>query len=163
MRYFWQSLAFLPAILLMILIFSFSAAPGERSSELSDGLSYKIVDAVGDLPFTGWSEAEKRELAEQLHTPLRKGAHFSEYALLAILWVAPLGFFLKKGRIGIACLICIIYACMDELHQVFIPGRDGNLRDVLIDTSGALAGLFVWYLLYGRRRVSMFVKKRTHT
>lgn len=163
MRYFWQSLAFLPAILLMILIFSFSAAPGERSSELSDGLSYKIVDAAGDLPFTGWSEAEKRELAERLHTPLRKGAHFSEYALLAILWVAPLGFFLKKGRIKMACLICIIYACMDELHQVFIPGRDGNLRDVLIDTSGALAGLLLWYLLYGRRRVSMFVKKRTHT
>lgn len=163
MRYFLQSLAFLPAVLLMILIFSFSAAPGERSSELSDGLSYKIVDAAGDLPFTRWSETEKRELAEKIHTPLRKGAHFSEYALLAVLWVAPLGFFLKKNRIKTAALICIIYSCTDELHQLFIPGRDGNLTDVLIDTSGALAGLLLWYFFDGCRRVSMFVKKRTNT
>lgn len=163
MRYFWRSLAFLPAILLMILIFSFSAAPGENSSELSDGLSYQIVDAVGELPFTGWSEEQKRELAEKLHTPLRKGAHFSEYALLSVLWVAPLGFFMKRRRIAAAFFICFLYACTDELHQTFIPGRDGNLMDVLIDTSGASAGLILWYFLYGRRRVSMFVKKCTHT
>lgn len=161
MRYFWQSLAFLPAILLMILIFFFSATPGERSSELSDGLSCKIVDAAGDLPFTGWSEAEKRELAEQLHTPLRKGAHFSEYALLAVLWVAPLGFFFQRGRMRVAGLICVMYACTDEWHQLFIPGRDGNLTDVLIDSFGVLTGLSLWYLVYGRRQIAH--KKEQHT
>lgn len=161
MKYFLHSLAFLPAILLMILIFSFSAAPGENSSELSDGLSYKIVNAVGNLPFTGWSEVTKRELAEKLHTPLRKGAHFSEYALLAVLWVAPLGFFFQRGRMRVAGLICVMYACTDEWHQLFIPGRDGNLTDVLIDSLGVLAGLSLWYLVYGRRQVAY--KKETHT
>lgn len=146
-------LAFFPAVLMMAAIFWFSAAPAEQSSELSNGITYKMVDQIGSLPFVQWDEAEKLKIEGILHGPIRKAAHFSEYALLAVLWVAPLGFFsgIKgKKRLIITFFICVLYAVFDELHQLFVPGRDGNIRDVLIDTSGAVMGLLLWYACFGR-------------
>lgn len=156
-------MAFIPAILCMILIFMFSAAPAENSSEMSDGLSYKIVDAVGQLPFFHWDDTEKATKAEMIHIPLRKTAHFSEYAILAVLWAAPLGLFLKKTwkRLGLAFIICVLYACTDELHQLFVPGRDGNIRDVLIDGAGAAVGILLWSIVYGRRAMRTGKRKST--
>lgn len=55
---------------------------------------------------------------------------------------------------GFALLICVLYAISDEVHQKFIPGRSGEVRDVIIDTAGASVGISV-YLLFG-----MIVKKR---
>jgi VanZ family protein len=34
-------------------------------------------------------------------------------------------------------VITIAFAISDEYHQTFVPGRDGNIRDVLIDSAGA--------------------------
>ena len=44
-------------------------------------------------------------------------------------------------------LLCIIYACSDEFHQTFIQGRSGEIRDVIIDTLGALTGVLVTILV----------------
>ena len=41
-------------------------------------------------------------------------------------------------------LICFVYACSDEWHQTFVPGRAGQFRDVLLDTAGSLTGLLTW-------------------
>ncbi|MBQ3466792.1 MAG: VanZ family protein, partial [Oscillospiraceae bacterium] len=38
-------------------------------------------------------------------------------------------------------LFCFLYACSDEFHQLFVPGRAGMFSDVLIDTVGVLFGL----------------------
>jgi len=45
----------------------------------------------------------------------------------------------------------MFYAASDEFHQTFVPSREGCVRDVMIDTSGALAGLFALWL-FGRLR-----------
>lgn len=143
-------LSFLPAVTWMVLIFSFSAAPAVESSETSDGISYKIVKVMAALPFLDWEEEELEEKAETLHVPIRKAAHFSEYALLAVLWVIPLGCMTKtnKKRMIVALLLCIMYAVSDEIHQLFVPGRDGNIKDVLIDTAGAGFGIVVWRFIF---------------
>lgn len=143
-------LSFLPAVTWMVLIFSFSAAPAVESSETSDGISYKIVKVMAALPFLDWEEEELEEKAETLHVPIRKAAHFSEYALLAVLWVIPLGCMTKtnKKRMIVALLLCIMYAVSDEIHQLFVPGRDGNIKDVLIDTAGAGFGILVWRFIF---------------
>lgn len=102
------------------------------------------------LPFLDWEEEELEEKAETLHVPIRKAAHFSEYALLAVLWVIPLGCMTKtnKKRMIVALLLCIMYAVSDEIHQLFVPGRDGNIKDVLIDTAGAGFGILVWRFIF---------------
>lgn len=146
MKRYLKFLGFLPAIMMMVAVFSFSSSPGTESSNLSDGISYKIVDQVSNLPFITWNESEKIEKAEQLHGPIRKVAHFIEYAILCVLWILPLGFVEEttKKRLILSILICFLYACTDELHQLYVPGRDGNIRDVVLDTVGAVSGSMVW-------------------
>ena len=83
------------------------------------------------------------------HTIIRKAAHLTEYAVLAILLCraltvprAPM-----QTRLLVRTLVyCALYASADELHQVFEPSRTGSPFDVVIDVVGASAGatLFVW-------------------
>lgn len=138
-------LCFLPAIVWMMVIFSFSAAPANESSAVSDELSYKIVAAINATPFADWGEDELLNHAENLRVPIRKTAHFTEYVILALLWCFALGKCVDtdRKRLGMAFMICVLYAAGDEFHQLFVPGRDGNLKDVLIDSSGAVAGIFL--------------------
>jgi VanZ family protein len=74
-----------------------------------------------------------------LHVLLRKGAHFTEYAILAALWLRAL----HRERIGgrraglIVLLACATWAFTDELHQAFEPTRDASALDVLLDSAGA--------------------------
>jgi VanZ family protein len=87
----------------------------------------------------------------------RKCAHLTEYAILAILtWRAvrkPLWRDTRPWRwseAGAALWVAALYAATDEFHQTFVASREGCLRDVLIDSSGAAIGLLVLYFL-GRR------------
>ena len=43
----------------------------------------------------------------------------------------------------LAFLICVIYAISDEIHQLFVPGRAGQVRDVLIDSAGSFLGIII--------------------
>ena len=75
---------------------------------------------------------------------LKKGAHFVAYGILAILaYRAVKG---RKRPFFTALLLSVLYAISDEFHQTFVPGRNGTLIDVLLDSSGALFGLwlFTW-------------------
>lgn len=143
-------LSFVPALVWMLLIFSFSAAPATDSSRISDGISYNIVRIAERFSFSDWEEEELEDRAEFLHVPIRKAAHFSEYALLAVLWAAPMGYFIESNRKRMltALLLCFAYAVSDEIHQLFVPGRDGNIKDVLIDTAGAGFGVLAWRFIF---------------
>jgi VanZ family protein len=69
---------------------------------------------------------------------LRKGAHMTEYAVLACLLMRALGSY------GWAFGLAVAYAATDEFHQTFVRGRHGSPIDVGIDAVGALIGLWVW-------------------
>jgi VanZ family protein len=69
---------------------------------------------------------------------LRKGAHMTEYAVLACLLVRALGSF------GWAFALAVPYAATHEFHQTFVRGRHGTPVDVAIDGVGALIGLWAW-------------------
>jgi VanZ family protein len=78
---------------------------------------------------------------------LRKFAHFAEYFIFAILLLNALLFRLPwKESAKWTLLIGIAYAIFDEVHQLFIPGRSGNVSDMMIDTLGVVMGLFcvIW-------------------
>ena len=128
----------------MVLIFS--ASGDERSFQRSSRLIAPVVrwllprlseEAVGAVVFG-----------------VRKCAHMAEYAVLAMLsWRALKSERLGPGwswvRAGQALLIVALYAVTDELHQSFVPTRQGSVWDVLIDSfGGALGLLFLW--VFGR-------------
>jgi VanZ family protein len=72
---------------------------------------------------------------------LRKGAHISEYAVLA--WLVSWAWSRVKHHWYILAL-CLTYAASDEIHQLFIRDRSGQLIDVVIDTVGILIGIFLY-------------------
>ena len=90
---------------------------------------------------------------------IRKCAHLTEYAILAILLLRALqvtnaGQHLWHARHArIALLIVALYAATDEFHQSFVPTREASVWDVLIDTTGAaLALCIIWAFNRFRRR-----------
>jgi VanZ family protein len=68
-------------------------------------------------------------------TILRKLAHMTEYAILAVLLLRA------TASHAWAFGLTVAYAATDELHQVFVRGRHGSPVDVAIDAAGALIGL----------------------
>ena len=75
------------------------------------------------------------------NTLIKKGAHFLAYALLALLALRGTGG--GKRPYLWALLITSLYAISDEYHQTFIPGRHGQLMDVLIDSAGGATALLI--------------------
>jgi len=80
---------------------------------------------------------------------MRKLAHVSEYAVLAVLLYRAFVHTALKARralsAGLVLLLCAVYAATDEFHQAFVPSRTASLRDVMIDICGAmLAVVFYW-------------------
>ena len=100
----------------------------------------------------GWKHSgpELEQMAQKIEYPVRKAAHMSEYAVLALLiFQALTAFDRKKNRGCMALGITAAYAVTDEFHQLFVPGRAGRVTDVLIDSAGAfLALLAIHIILY---------------
>ena len=140
----------------MWIIFSFSAQNGEDSGGLSGRICFSIVSAVNDLFRFGWEQVQMQEFAAMLGFPIRKLAHMSEFGILAILLYWALSFYpkLKQPRwicktnqipYVLAFALTALYAVTDELHQLFIADRSGNIFDVCVDSIGALLALcFIW-------------------
>ena len=126
--------------ILMLIIYLMSNEVADASSLRSD----EIVRTIQSIGITA---------PEGLLTFLvRKAAHISAYFILGILLFNLLkeyGLAVKK-IIFISIGIAMLYACTDEIHQMFVPGRSGEVRDVLIDTAGAVVGVVVYAALSSR-------------
>jgi VanZ family protein len=90
---------------------------------------------------------------------LRKLAHISEYAVLALLMGrALLGTWTAGGASVTRALmrrawiwgatLSGIYAVTDELHQGTVPAREFHWEDITIDTLAGIAALGIWYIIY---------------
>ncbi len=82
----------------------------------------------------------------------KKGAHFTVYAVLALLFRRAL----PPGRSiwALSWILAVLYAASDEWHQSFVPGRHPQLTDVLIDACGAATGLLIFWWLQRRAQGS---------
>lgn len=131
-----------------LVIFMFSTQNASESSQTSGFFLMQIGNFIGidllSLPFI-----------DVLQFIIRKGAHMFSYFVLGILsyrafkLVQPLKAFRYAG------LFTVLYACSDEFHQLFVPGRSGQMSDVLIDSLGMLIGFFLLFMIerYKRKRV----------
>ncbi len=152
-------LSFVPALLLLFIIFGFSAQDGESSGSLSFEISLFLVKLFSPLLPAAMAEDMLFERAELIHYFVRKAAHMTEYFLLALSLQLPLSAWLShklswKFRIITGFLCTVLFAALDEFHQTFVPGRSGNLTDVCIDSIGAAAAslcLFIFFFIRYKR------------
>ena len=126
-------------ILWMLVIFMFSHQPATESNELSSGITIIITDIVEKVaPDNTFDQVN-------LNLIVRKCAHFAVYFILGILVAnALISNDIARHRVVLlALLICVTYAISDEIHQLFLPGRSGQVRDVFIDSTGGLVGILL--------------------
>ena len=128
-------------VLAVVFIWGNSLKPGHESLEDSGavtGFVQRIFDALG-------IDAEASELI------IRKVAHFTEYFLLGSLaYLTAWQYGIRAGQY-VCAGGCVLVAVTDETIQRFVPGRDGNPVDVMIDALGALCAivavcLFIYFI-----------------
>ena len=133
-------LSWLPAIFVAAVISWFSAKPAAESTEMSDTVSRLILMIGTKLGFFHGNPAQYAELIELMSFPVRKTAHITEYLVFYCTVRFGLHFTYQplnmKRRLLTALAIVFLYACTDEFHQLFVPGRAGRFTDVLIDCFG---------------------------
>lgn len=132
----------------LVLIFGFSARDADTSGQDSGRIGRMIGECF--VPgFREWSDVKQEQFVEAVDFPVRKTAHATEYAILGMLMFGTI-YEEKKSKVHNYVLSWIFgtcYAATDEFHQLFVPGRSGQIRDVMIDSSGVLAGLLVIYIV----------------
>lgn len=141
-----STIAGLLAIVWMCIIFVFSSQAADESSEVSVGFSYRMVSSAGIFLHLPWDEEEFRKISNAIEGYIRKAAHMSEYAVLSVLlyiWLENWQFKAIRRSV-IAAFLAMLYAVSDEFHQLFVQGRSGSVRDVMIDSAGALLGILVF-------------------
>ncbi len=138
-----KPLSFLPAVIMMYVIFSFSAQSGVDSGNLSYTISHKFVEIGNELLQKNLNEWEINEIAERIEYPVRKAAHMTEYFILAVAVSLPFYVYGLRGfgLLVTAGLICVGFACGDEYHQSFVDGRGPSVKDVGIDSIGVFLGI----------------------
>lgn len=140
----------LPVVLWMALIFGMSTGLGasQRTSRIIGPILRWFNPDVSDETIRG------------IQLGIRKTAHVTEYAVLALLCLralqqAPSGERRPwNNRTAMFALgMAVLYAATDEWHQSFVPGRDAAVLDILIDGAGASAGLLCsWWWTRRQRR-----------
>lgn len=126
----------------MILIFLFSNESGVDSTETSHFFVEKVesffVYLIPSISF---------EIVTLL---VRKAAHFFLYFILGVL-IGNAVYKSKKWWI-LSLLLCLLYACTDEFHQLFVGGRSGHIIDVFVDFIGSSVGIYSYHW-FTRKRV----------
>jgi VanZ family protein len=127
--------------------FIFFASTGAMSASNTS----RIIAPLFKWLFPGITEAQLL----LVHFVVRKGAHFTEYAVLALL--AARAFLpstwgrLRHSPLAAALALVTLVALLDEYNQSFNPARTGTIWDSLIDISGGATALIVFGLWRGRR------------
>lgn len=130
------------------MIFLFSAQPATKSNELSIGFIRVLIEILEKILPIDIETSTAIKSIGQLNHYIRKSAHFSVYLVLGILVYRALTKSKYRNKKFItALIICVIYATTDELHQLFVPGRGGQIKDVFIDSMGAFIGITISELI----------------
>lgn len=198
-------------ITMLCVIFRFSAANATHSSHLSEGVCIRLVRELSAIFPQKFPEEKLVKVAEAIEYPVRKCAHFTEYAVLGItvnlyLWTCyqmeifrgkkkkvteiqwteeklqkiteqeaiiqenllPKIENIEQKKLSMwnflirAEVFCALYACSDELHQYFVPGRSCKFFDVCVDSTGAFFGaLFFWGIFHLWKRKRQEISKKS--
>lgn len=123
------------AIAWIAVLFFFSGQDGVHSSALSMRLARALKQLFPAIPLKAW----------ELNHILRKAAHFCIFALEGFLLGGALMVMLSNVRLGgtLTAVVCVGLGALNEYHQSFSVGRSCELRDVCIDSAGAILGMLL--------------------
>ena len=137
--------------LLFILLFIFGNS--SRDGISSNDFSRKIVEKViGNETESNKENTETIKnyywFISKFNIVIRKFAHAIEFCVLAIILSAVLNSFKLETKLTIVStmFIVLLLAVFDEFYQLYIPGRNSNVRDVLIDFVGGIIGISIFYI-----------------
>ena len=128
-------LAWTLLILWMLFIFIMSSFNGVMSSNQSGSIATLIYNLF-DISDT-----------EKVSFIVRKCAHVSEFFILGILVINLISKYNVKNSYLLSFFVCVLYASSDEFHQLFVPGRSGQVADIFIDLIGVVLGLSIYCLI----------------
>lgn len=138
-------------VCVMVAIFLFSAQNGEESGALSGRVEKLLRLLLGETIFKQWLTG--------MWLNVRKFAHVFIYALLGFCACSTANnapnadtiFRTRARKIGIVLLFCLLYACSDEFHQTFVPGRAGSFKDVCVDAVGFIPATIITAFVSGSK------------
>ncbi len=141
-------------ILWMIIIFLLSNQKAQDSKQLSNSFITKTIIKIYEAKHGEITEEKKIEIKENYSFIVRKAAHFTIYLVLGLLVsLVLIGKNLNIKQIIIyGVLICMAYAITDEIHQIFVSGRSGEIRDIIVDTCGSTVGILL-NIIINRKRI----------
>ena len=136
-------------IILTIIWMGFIFCMSNQPANISKELSQNIENLLNYTPIIG------NLLSDILNSPnsqfiVRKSAHIILFCLLSILCFVVIYELKRNLKIStlVSFSITFVYACIDEIHQLFIQGRSGKINDVLIDSIGVIMGLIFINLIF---------------
>lgn len=135
---------------IMTFIFYMSSQTADESSA-SSSLFIEFFAKIFVSDFEMLTFEKQASIVSSLQFIVRKGAHFSIYALLGGLSYLSVVTYNKisfKMRTVLSAVACLIYSVSDEIHQSFVPGRSGELRDVCIDFCGSLLAILILTFIF---------------
>ena len=146
---FKQIIYALFVVFILVTIFSFSNEVADVSSNTSAGVIERLINLI----YKDITQEELIQKIEILQPIIRKCAHFTLYAALGFFtynFVRTIRSKIIKNRenttktfLIASQIFCTTYSLTDEIHQMFIPGRSGEIRDILIDSLGAFFGILI--------------------
>ena len=140
---------FIASAALIFAIFIFSSQNGITSSGLSRDVSRFLAENANPSYWKMCGTAIRENILDFMSLPVRKAAHFAEYALLGALLTC--GFMCIKFPMPLRALFSFLIraaaAAADEYHQTFVSGRSGMLTDVLLDALGGACGILFVIIL----------------
>lgn len=129
-------------ILIMIMIFMFSAQNAVSSDGVSFSLTYRIMDIFVD--FDNMTAEETYQFIFSVNGYIRALAHFVSFFMLGFSFCRMLMEYKVKRQFFYTLLFCLLYAVSDELHQMlFSVGRAGEVIDVIKDFAGSLSAVIL--------------------
>lgn len=142
----YKVISILLVLVWMLLMFNFSSEVSYESSATS-GNTIRWVIKLVDSNITS---NRLEELVEIWQPIVRKLAHLTLYVIGGILITNVIEQYKEKIKYTetLAFLIGLAYAVSDEFHQLFVPGRSGELKDVFIDTVGVVIGMCLMYIIF---------------
>lgn len=150
----------IPALIMLLLIFAFSAQDGTTSGSLSYEVGRLLISFADRLFSLGLTDTEIAERALSGQLIIRKLAHITEYFALTLSFYLPLRVWLPYKGVSVdgnyyACRLILpafslslLSAAADEFHQYFVPGRCGTPTDVLVDSVGIVTGCIALYICH---------------
>ncbi len=123
------------------IIWSFSSHPADVSAKESKSITGIIYDKIA-VYIEKFSDMGRDMFVKRTDNFIRKCAHFSLFFVFSLIISMYVNCYNKGAVVFLLTVFLtgVMFAVSDEVHQLFVPGRGCQFRDVLIDSNGVLAG-----------------------